>query len=322
MSDIKPASEIKLSPFYNSAVNSVTQPNKITWTSDYFLDRWMPLLGGEGTRIVLALRRHGYNNRKTGQKREEIKMDLAELAALVGCSVDTLSRQIDGVNPKTGQPYNPWLSHFVKKYNVKRRNRAGQFRQEENGYWVSMDDPIHPGDWHLVEAYILAHEGIVAKGIEPEPHFAEPVGRPEPHFAEPEPQNAEADPHFAEPKPQNAERNMESLDSYIPEETLNDAREGAPEVLAPPSFPKKKEPDRKEPDAAPKTSDPWPFDLLPEVDRASWLDRAERELRGNFGAAVWAKTKEKGRAAIRERRAANLYLTSLRADAPRRNRAG
>ena len=85
--------------------------------------------------------------------------------------------------------------------------------------------------------------------------------------------------------------------------SFGEAPAGAPEVLAPPSFPEKKEPDRKEPDAA-----PWPFDLLPEAERAPWLDKAEKELRENFGAAVWAKTKEKGRAAIRERRAVSLYL--------------
>ncbi len=54
------------------------------------------------------------------------------------------------------------------------------------------------------------------------------------------------------------------------------------------------------------TARPWPD--LPEPERAPWLERAEAELKENFGGALWAKTKEKARASIRGQRAANLYL--------------
>jgi len=258
---------IHLSPFYNSAVNAVTQPNKITWCSDYFIDRWMPLLGGEGTRIVLALRRQGYNNRKTGVKREEIQMDLAELAQLAGCSVDTISRQVGGVNPKTQHPFNPWMSYFVKKRNIKRRNKAGHLRQEDNGYWVSMDDPIHPDDWHLVEAYVVAHEGITNKGIEnedlaPEPQNAEPDARPEPQNADSAPQNAVGVPQNAGQQPQNAVRYNEESDSSLLQLTLPDA---ARLGLAMP-FPEKHR--------------TWAALTVPE--RAPYVTIAERELKAMY----------------------------------------
>ena len=69
-------------------------------------------------------------------------------------------------------------------------------------------------------------------------------------------------------------------------------------------------PGKGDPDAAPKISDPWPFDLLPEAERSPWLDKAEAELREGFGAPLWAKTKERARAPLRERRAVSLYLAA------------
>lgn len=222
--------EIKLSQFYNSAVNAVTKPNKITWCSNYFIDRWMPVLGNEGTRIVLALRRRGFNDRHGG-KREEIKICRAELAELVGCSEDTLTREIGGINKKTGQPYNPCLSYFVQKWeNKKRSPKTGRILQEENGYWVSMDDPIHPDDWPLVEEYVREREALTEKGaaskthIAPETHFASSVGEPETHSASSGTQNAPPETQNAFETPQNASRlNKEDSDSLIPLNTLNTA---------------------------------------------------------------------------------------------------
>lgn len=88
---------------------------------------------------------------------------------------------------------------------------------------------------------------------------------------------------------------------------------GAPN-LASPSFPEKK-PDRKEPEQD-RASAPWPFGLLPDAERASWLDAAEAELRENFGLAVWLKTKEKTKASIREQRATNLYSAMRKPPCP------
>ena len=94
-------SEIQLSPFYHSAVNAVTKPGKYTATSNYFVDRWMPLLGGNGTMIVMALRREGFLDRRKGECRDEIVMDGAELATAAGMSEDTLTREL-GIDKKTG----------------------------------------------------------------------------------------------------------------------------------------------------------------------------------------------------------------------------
>ena len=193
------AAHLALSPFYHSAVNAVTRPNQATWCSDYFLDRWMPLLGAEGTRIVLALRRRGYNNRRTGVKRDEIVVSRAELAALVGCSEDTLTRQL-GCDRATGAPNNPWLHFFVRAFRHQRRDPSGRLWQEKNGYWVAMDDPLHPDDRPLVEAYIRDQEAQAARRAVPETQSAAPVRAPETQSAEPERHSAAPKTQTAAPK--------------------------------------------------------------------------------------------------------------------------
>jgi hypothetical protein len=196
--------KIIVSAFYHSAVNAVTKPDKFTHTSHYFIDRWMPLLGGNGTLIVLALRRVGFLNRKTGELRDEIAIDGVTLAEAAGMSEDTLIRELV-INKKTGKPQNEWLSHFVKKRQRQRRNKAGLIRQAENAYWVAMDDPIHPDDWHLVtEAAQEAEDRTQKYSGPPNTQIADPVNEAIPQSAEVHtqsavnhPQSTDEKPHFA-----------------------------------------------------------------------------------------------------------------------------
>ncbi len=210
---------ITLSPFYYSAVNAVTRPNKFVAVSQYFIDRWMPLLGGNGTMIVLALRRDGFLDRRTGECRDEIVTNLASLAAAAGMSVDTLSREL-GLDKKTGKPRNPWLHLFVQSRQRVRRDHLGRVRQEESAYWVAMDDPVHPDDWHLVAEAVLVAEARQDKPSPPVPQSTDPVRRPVPQFAAPVPQNAVPKPQSAVPEPQNADHlNLDSSDPSLPKQT-------------------------------------------------------------------------------------------------------
>ncbi len=167
---------LKIFPGYNSAVNAVTKPNQVVWTTQYFVDRWMPLLGGNGMMIVLALRRHGYRNLNTGECRDEIVMSQGDLAQKARISEDTLTREL-GDDKKTGKPNNPWLRYFVKRRRRSHRDSLGQMRQEPNAYWVSMDDPIHPDDWPLVEAAAMANGWERDKAPASEPKNTGPVFR-------------------------------------------------------------------------------------------------------------------------------------------------
>lgn len=162
-------SDITVSPFYHSAVNSVTEPGRFVGCSLYFVQRWMPLLGNEGVRIVLALRALGYYNPKTGVRRDSIPIDKAELADRCGCSERTIARELAD-DPATGKPRNWALAQFVQRRTVQRRNKhTGRVWQEANEYQVAMDDPIHPDDWPRVAEYVAQREAQQPgnKGKEP-----------------------------------------------------------------------------------------------------------------------------------------------------------
>ena len=292
------SSEITLSPFYHSAVNAVTKPNKFTATSNYFVERWMPLLGGNGTMIVLALRRDGFVNHKTGERRDEIAIDGAGLAAAAGISEDTLIREL-GENKKTGKPQNEWLHYFVQKRPRKRRNKAGQLRQQENAYWVAMDDPVHPDDWPLVvQAVKGAEERTQKQPGSPDTHFAYPVEEPDTHFAVTKPQSAGNQPHFAVTKPQSA-YHLKSLDSSLLQMTSPDTPGGVPE------FSLTLFPDKNVPEPEWTTVPHWK--LLPETEQQPWLEQARRELVAiHTGSGITPKPK------LVEVRAKNLYEVSLK----------
>ena len=290
---------------YDDPRDAIMAPHKFMALTHYYVDRWLPELGERGHIIVTVLRRMGYLDRARDIERGGIEIEQEELAALCGLKLRTLQREFAG--DEQGRPLNPALHQFVQREKQYCRNAAGRIVREKTVYVVQMRDPLHPKDQQEFQEECEQREKGRSRqvGVNSEARSRQVGGEARQDDARTRQLGGEA---------RHIGGNYKViLDSYIPENTLDDTG-GAPGDSTS-SFPEKKEPDQ---DAA----SPWPFDLLPEADRASWLDRAERELRENFGADVWAKTKEKGRAAIRERRAANLYLTSLRADAPRRNRAG
>ena len=206
---------------YTSAVNDVTCPDKTVWTTRYFINRWMPVLGGNGTMIVLALRSRAYFRHSTGERREKVSITLADLAGAINKSVDTVSREL-GSDPKTGKFNNPWLNWFVKSSSRSFRDPAGQVRQKPNLYWVSMDDPLHPDDLPQVEAKAMA-AGWRGKGDEVADKGG---GPPDPQDAAPDPQDAAPDPQDAAPDPQDAASDPQDAASD-PQDAASDPQDAA-----------------------------------------------------------------------------------------------
>ena len=319
-----PRAMASLAHHYDDPKDAVVAPHKFMALTHYYVDRWLPELGERGHIIVTVLRRMGYLDRERDVERGGIEIEQEELAALCGLKLRTFQREFAAGDD--GRPVNPALHQFVQREQQYYRNGAGRVVREKTVYVVQMRDPLHPSDQVVFQEECARREKNAArkdekrteqgKTEEGAPRSRQLGGNSDARTRQ---YGGEARQDDARTRQVGGEaRHIGGnykviLDSYIPENTLDDTG-GAPGDSTS-SFPEKKEPDQ---DAA----SPWPFDLLPEAERDPWLDRAERELKANFGADVWAKTKEKGRAAIRERRAANLYLTSLRADAPRRNRAG
>lgn len=172
-------------PGYHSAVNEIIEPDKVLVLTRYFVRRWMPALGDNGTRIVLALRSLGYYNRQTGEKRDGIEIDLPELAAMCGISVPTLKREFGERHDKSRAPVpgshqNPALHQFVKKDRQYWRDPVtNRLLRTANIYRVMMDDPIHEDDLPKLQEVLMARE----KGAQPsKAHFEpkSPKGRTSP----------------------------------------------------------------------------------------------------------------------------------------------
>ena len=132
---------------YHAAYNAITEPDKFVACSRYFVRRWMPALGDNGTRIVLALRSLGYYNRETGERRDGIEIEMQELAAIVGIHVATLKREFGEKKGETGVLHNSALHLFVRKEQQYWRDPVtNRLLRTANIYRVMMDDPIHEED--------------------------------------------------------------------------------------------------------------------------------------------------------------------------------
>ena len=298
-----PRAMASLAHHYDDPKDAVVAPHKFMALTHYYVDRWLPELGKRGHIIVTVLRRMGYLDRERDVERGGIEIEQEELAALCGLKLRTFQREFAAGDD--GRPVNPALHQFVQREQQYHRNGAGRVVREKTVYVVQMRDPLHPSDQVVFQEECARREKNAAKKDEKRTEQGKTEeGAPRSRQVG---GNSDARTRQVGGEARHIGGNYKViLDSYIPENTLDDTG-GAPGASTS-SFPEKKEPEKD-------ATSPWPFDLLPEAERTPWLDKAERELKANFGADVWAKTKEKGRAAIRERRAANLYLAAKEARA-------
>ena len=286
---------------YDDPRDAIMAPHKFMALTHYYVDRWLPELGERGHIIVTVLRRMGYLDRARDIERGGIEIEQEELAALCGLKLRTLQREFAG--DEQGRPLNPALHQFVQREKQYCRNAAGRIVREKTVYVVQMRDPLHPKDQQEFQEECEQREKGRSRqvGGNSEARSRQVGGEARQDDACTRQVGGEA---------RHIGGNYKViLDSYIPKNTSDDTG-GAPGASTS-SFPEKKEPDKPNApgDLRPPAS-AWPFDLLPDVDRAPWLEAAEQELRENFGLAVWAKTKEKAKASIRAQRAANLYLAA------------
>ncbi len=130
--------DISISPFYHSAVNEITEPNKYAAHSHYLTTRWKSELGPNGYAILTSLRDRCFYNRKTGEVRNSIQVTMEEIGEECGISERTVRRELDS---------NLALKKFVRgQREYSPDDRRGGFRNGPKSFQVSMDDPVHPRD--------------------------------------------------------------------------------------------------------------------------------------------------------------------------------
>jgi hypothetical protein len=131
--------KVMLQRAYGSERAGIIQPERGMFVTMYFFNNWLPLLGHSAFTIILAARSMCYWNPLTGDLRNVIETEMAELAARASVSVRTVK---DVLNHELVQKY------FIR-YKVRRVMTPNGVRTAGISLQVRMDDPLIPEDQSL-----------------------------------------------------------------------------------------------------------------------------------------------------------------------------
>lgn len=128
--------KIQLQRAYGTARARVIQPERGMFMTNYFFTNWLPLLGHSAMTTVLAARSLCYWNPMTGELRNVIETEMAELARRASVSVRTVK---DVLN-------NELVKRYFLRYRVRRVMTPNGVRTAGIILQVRMDDPLTPED--------------------------------------------------------------------------------------------------------------------------------------------------------------------------------
>jgi|GEM_PF-396042 len=128
--------KIQLQRAYGTARARVIQPERGMFMTNYFFTNWLPLLGHSAMTTVLAARSLCYWNPMTGELRNVIETEMAELARRASVSVRTVK---DVLN-------NELVKRYFLRYKVRRVMTPNGVRTAGIILQVRMDDPLTPED--------------------------------------------------------------------------------------------------------------------------------------------------------------------------------
>ena len=128
--------KLMLQRAYGTERARVIQPERGMFMTMYFFQRWLPLIGHSAFAVVLAARSMCYWNPKTGELRDTLETDMAELAARASVSVRTVK---DVLNQDL-------VKNYFIRYSVRRMMTPNGIRTAGILLQVKMDDPLTPED--------------------------------------------------------------------------------------------------------------------------------------------------------------------------------
>jgi hypothetical protein len=150
--------------YYWEAYNEIVEPRLF---DKYLVERWLPSLGPLAFALVKALRRRCYHNPKQGVTRNEVEIDIGDLARAVGVHKATVYRELER---------NEALGQFVRVQHQYVATDRSPKRCVPH-FTVAMDDPVHPDDLERYEALRVQKERERA-----EAEAAASVGKPDGKF--------------------------------------------------------------------------------------------------------------------------------------------
>ena len=130
------ARKVMLQRAYGSKRASIIQPERGLFVTLYFFNNWLPLLGASAINVILAARSMCYWNPLTGELRNEIETDMADLAQRAAVSVRTVKDILS----------NELIKRYFLRYRVRRMMTPNGIRTAGILLQVRMDDPLTPED--------------------------------------------------------------------------------------------------------------------------------------------------------------------------------
>jgi hypothetical protein len=130
------ARKLMLQRAYGTQRARIIQPERGMFVTLYFFKNWLPLIGHSAFAVILAARSMCYWNPKTGELRNSIETDMAEIAKRASVSVRTVK---DVLNQELVKRY------FIR-YTVRRMMTPNGVRTAGIQLQVRMDDPLTPED--------------------------------------------------------------------------------------------------------------------------------------------------------------------------------
>ncbi len=130
------ARKLMLQRAYGTQRARIIQPERGMFVTLYFFKNWLPLIGHSAFAVILAARSMCYWNPKTGELRNSIETDMAEIAQRASVSVRTVK---DVLNQELVKRY------FIR-YTVRRMMTPNGVRTAGIHLQVRMDDPLTPED--------------------------------------------------------------------------------------------------------------------------------------------------------------------------------
>lgn len=128
--------KLMLQRAYGSERARIIQPERGMFVTLYFFYEWVPLIGHSAAAAILAARSLCYWNPLTGELRNTVETDMADLARRASVSVRTMK---DVLN-------NELVQRYFLRYRVRRVMTPNGVRTAGILLQVRMDDPLTPAD--------------------------------------------------------------------------------------------------------------------------------------------------------------------------------
>ncbi len=132
--------KVLLARAYGSERARAIQPERGLFLTLYFFEHWLPLLGHSTMAVILAARSMCFWNPKTGELRNRVETDMAEIAAKASVSVRTVKDVLAG----------ELVKKYFLRYTVRRMMTPNGVRTAGITLLVRMDEPLTPEDQDIL----------------------------------------------------------------------------------------------------------------------------------------------------------------------------